>query len=397
MSNPRVLVILDAGAAWSRGILLGFMSIAHERGWELLHYHASTDLDWLANEWAPAAAVVGPELRSTNLAQLPSCPVVFVNCDRSAEGLASACLDEAAVAALAVEHLRGRGLQHLTTFRFDDSPFAVARDAAFCERAIASGAQIAPGWWHEGAESPRQYEVPHALMKWLRELPKPCGLFTCADVWGRVVARYARAAGLRIPEDLALVGVDNDVVECELIVPALSSVAVPWRELGRKAADLVQLALGGTTISGQRSLVQPIDVQARRSSDVLAVTDELTAQAVAWIRAHADRRLTVPVVARAVASSSQRLERHFRSSLGRTVQEEIRRAHVEAAKHVLASTELGLPEVARRSGFSSAALLSVAFQRELGMPPGAYRRRMQEARVDGEIATLGAEPNSDLR
>ena len=192
------------------------------------------------------------------------------------------------------------------------------------------------------------------------------------------MARYAREAGLRVPEDLALVGADNDVLECELISPPLSSVMVPWEEVGRNAATLVRLALGNQPIARRRIAVSPIAVAARRSSQVLAVDDALVASAVAWIREHADQRLTVTMVARAVGGGRQRLERRFRRALDRTIQDEIRRAHVEAAKHWLATTDLGMAEVAKRSGFTSASLLSVAFRREIGMPPGAYRRRVQK-------------------
>jgi LacI family transcriptional regulator len=180
-----------------------------------------------------------------------------------------------------------------------------------------------------------------------------------------------------VPEDLALVGVDNDVLECELMLPPLSSVVVPWLEVGRSAAGLVHRALSGEPIRGQRLVVSPVGVMARRSSAVLAIDDALVAKAVAWIHGNADRRLTVPMIARAVAAGRQQLERRFRRALGRTVQQEIRRAHVDTAKRLLETTRAGLPEVAKRSGFSSAALLNVAFQRELGMPPGAYRRRMR--------------------
>ncbi len=125
-------------------------------------------------------------------------------------------------------------------------------------------------------------------------------------------------------------------------------------------------------------MVAPIEVAARRSSDVLAIDDELVAKAVAWIREHADRRLTVPMVARAVASGRQRLERRFRGALDRTIQEEIRRAHVDRARHFLATTRASLGRSRNEAGFTNAALLNVAFRRELGMPPGTYRRRVQK-------------------
>jgi LacI family transcriptional regulator len=110
---------------------------------------------------------------------------------------------------------------------------------------------------------------------------------------------------------------------------------------------------------------------------VLAIEDELVARAVRWIRANADRRISVPMVAHAIGGGRQRLERRFRAVLNSTVQGEIRRAHVERAKALLGTTTSRLPEIAKRSGFTNAALLTVAFQREVGMPPGAYRRRIR--------------------
>ncbi|MFZ5890470.1 MAG: substrate-binding domain-containing protein [Myxococcota bacterium] len=379
MTAPRVLVVLSTEAAWARGVLRGFMAAAHERGWTLLHYAPSSNLHWLREEWAPSVAVIGPEVGPGALADLAPAQLVSVTVDRSAQGIASVCLNEAAIAKLALEHLLATGLRTVSTFRFDESAFAIARERAFIQGARAAGAKVATGWGSDEAPTPHRGENRAAMVAWLRSLPKPCGIFTCTDGWGRTVARYAHAAGLRVPEDLALVGADNDVLECELIAPPLSSVAIPWNEVGRSAAKLVRGALKQKLTGAERSVIEPVAVVARRSSDVLAVDDPLVEKAVRWIREHAERRLTVPMVARAVGGGRQRLERRFRAVLDRTIQEEIRRAHVELAKHLLATTKISLVELAKRSGFTNAALLSVAFQRELGMPPGAYRRRLQKA------------------
>jgi LacI family transcriptional regulator len=173
------------------------------------------------------------------------------------------------------------------------------------------------------------------------------------------------------------VGADNDALECELISPPLSSVMIPWHEVGQAAEMLVSLALANQPIVGRRLVVSPTAIASRRSSDVLAVDDELVTTAVAWIREHADRRLTVTMVARGLGSGRQRLERRFRRVLDRTIQDEIRRAHCDAARHLLETTDMSITEVARRSGFTNASLFNVAFRREKGIPPGAYRRRVQ--------------------
>ena len=381
MDAPIVLVLLDSGPGWSRGILRGFMALAHERGWTVLHFHPyypPPDLDRLARKYAPAAAVIGPELLGRSMEALAPASIVTVAADRTSEGIASACLDEEAIAALALEHLLAKGLRNVTTFRFAAWRFAVARERAFIERARAAGVTVSPGWASNEVVPTRIEEDPTAMIEWLRGLPKPCGIFTCSDGWARVVARYIRLARLRVPEDLPLIGADNDGVECELLAPPLSSVMIPWQEVGRNAARMVQRSLAGHSIDGDRMITCPIAVFARRSSDIFAIEDALVAKAVRWIRDHASQPLDVPTIARAVGGGRQRLERRFRRLLARTVVEEIRRARVDAARELLHTTRAGLPEVARRSGFRNAALLNAAFQRELGMPPGAYRRRVLE-------------------
>jgi LacI family transcriptional regulator len=279
---------------------------------------------------------------------------------------------------LGLEHLLATGLRQVSTFRLDGSPFGVARERAFVARARNAGVHVAPGWGSGDAPSPWRGEDAEGIVAWLLGLPKPCGLFTCADHWARIVSRYVRLSGLRVPDDLALVGVDNDVAECELLSRPLSSVVVAWEELGERAAPLVQRSLEGARLERQRWLTPPVAVAARRSSEVFAVEDAVVAKAMRWIRQNASQHLNVPMVAHAVGGGRQRLERRFRRALDRTVQDEIRRARVEIAMRLLRTTQVGLLEIAKQSGFSSAALLSLAFKREIGMPPGVYRRRAPE-------------------
>jgi LacI family transcriptional regulator len=370
----RVLVVLDTAGAWSRGILRGFVGVANQQGWTVLHYHTGADLGWLAEAMTPNAAVLGPAIGSAWPEALSDCVRVAANLDLSASGIASVCLDDERVGETAFRHLSGRGLQNVAVFRFDDAPFGATRERSFCQAATKAGARVAPGWWQAGAPPPRAAEHPTELVNWIVGLPKPCGVFTCCDAWARVVTRYARVAGVRIPEDLALVGADNDALECELIAPPLSSVAVPWNLMGEHLALLVAEGLAGNAIDGQRVVVPPLDVVTRRSSDTLAISDPLVVRAVEWIQTHAPERMTVPMVASAVNATRQRLERRFRGILGRTVAQEIRRTRVEGAKHLLTTTTLALPDVARESGFTTAALLSEAFRRELGVSPGRFRR-----------------------
>jgi LacI family transcriptional regulator len=327
--------------------------------------------------WKPQVVLLGPEMSGPWPQSLRSAVGISINADRTAEGIASVCLDEEEIAKVALAHLLSKGLTNVTTFRFDETAFAAARERAFHDTARVSGARLIDGWWKPGTEPSRNDEDPAAMVSWLTGLPRPCGVFACCDTWAGVVARYALAAELRVPEDVSIVGVDNDAIQCELTAPPLSSVMVPWQNLGRQAGQWVRQVLAGQAIAGKRVAMSPGHVVTRRSSDALAIEDPLVGRAVAWIHKHSGRPLTVPEVARASATSRRRLERRFHAVLGRTVVQEIRRIRVETAKRLLAATRHDLAQIAKLCGFTSAALLSVAFRREVGVPPGAYRRRLK--------------------
>lgn len=371
---PRVLIVLDAASAWSRGVLRGFTAVARQKRWRLLHYHPMTDIKWLVDVWQPAAVVLQASLHE-NVKALSACVVVSVNDDCSERGIASICLDEAAIGKLAANHLLATGLTKLATFRFNDGLFALERERSFRRAVADNGAQVVPGWWVDGVTPRRSVEDPAALVTWVTGLPRPCGLFACTDSWARIAARYAEVAGVRVPEDIALIGVDNDIVDCELASPPLSSVAVPWLTVGQQAAALAEQALAGKAIAGQRVVIAPVDVIPRRSTDVTAIDDPVVARAVSWIVEHATQRVTLNAVARAAACSRQRLEQRFRAALGRTVMQEVRRVRSDEAKRLLSTTKSTLDIVAKRCGFADAAALSVAFRRQTGMPPGTYRRK----------------------
>lgn len=373
---PRVLIVLGTGGGWSRGILRGFVSAAHEQDWNVLHYHPTPNLDWLAREWKPDAIALGPEFHERWPAGLRARVMVSVNADRTAQGIGSVCLNEAQIARVALEHLLSKGLKNVTTFHFDDAPFAVARVQAFVHAAKRRGVIGVEGK-DLGGPQHTAVEEPAAIIAWIRQLPKPCGVFAVCDSAAHLVARYARAAELRVPEDIAILGVDNDVIQCELTVPPLSSVVVPWQSVGRHAAELVWLGLGGKATADKRIAIDPGHVVARRSSDAMAIDDPLVARAARFIRDRSGQPLTVPLVAQAVATSRRRLERRFHAVLGRTVVQEIRRVRVELAKHMLATTAHNLAHIAKLCGFTNATLLNLAFHREVRLTPGVYRRRMR--------------------
>jgi LacI family transcriptional regulator len=387
MHPPTILLTLDLRSAWDRGVLAGLIERGRERGWSLvMSSPEAAPAD--AATWNASVVVTGALTPPDRLAALDGRKVFTVTHDQTALGVPSVTIDEAAVGELAARHLLATGVRDMSAFTYDHSAFGRARAAAFRRTVEQAGATYHAGGEFSNNPADPDFCSHDAINAWLANLPKPCGVFACCDNWARPVATFCRHQDLRIPEDVSLVGVDNDRFVCELLSPPLSSVAVPWREMGNIVARMIDDHLSGRPIDPLRVDVKPIGVVTRRSSDVLAIDDPEVAAAVAWIRRNANRPVSVPDILRAVPTYRQKLERRFRAVLGRTVMDEVRRAHVDLAKSLLVTTQLAMPEIAAASGFTNATLLGIAFRRETGLKPSEYRRRFRAAAGGDEDETV---------
>jgi len=178
-----------------------------------------------------------------------------------------------------------------------------------------------------------------------------------------------------VPDEVAVVAVDNDELLCELAHPPLSSVIPNTRRTGYEAAALLDRLMSGGKSRGETHLIPPLGVATRLSTDVLAIEDPHVSRAVRFIREHACDGINVQDVLRAVPQSRRLLEGRFRKLLGRTPHEEILRVQVQRVKQLLTETDLTLDAIAERTGFSHTEYLSVVFRREVGTPPGRFREQ----------------------
>jgi LacI family transcriptional regulator len=289
--------------------------------------------------------------------------------------------DDHSIGQLGAAHLLDRGFRHFGFVGHPHHAYSVRREAGFRQTIEPTGYTL--DYYYDHDERPfdpmgRLWALDKALQRWVRSLPKPAGIFAPNDLWGVQLTEVCRQAELRVPEDVAIVGVDNDDLLCELARPSLSSVALPVERIGYEAAALLERLLAKEAPPRQPLLLPPLGVAIRQSSNVLALSDPDVVAALRFIREHAHTPLRVKDVLREVPVSRRSLERRFRKILNRGLWEEIRRAHMERAKHLLAATEFSMAEVAKQAGFSGAEQLSVVFRQELGLPPSAYRRQISK-------------------
>jgi LacI family transcriptional regulator len=279
------------------------------------------------------------------------------------------------IAVLAAEHLAERGFRHFAYCGYAATPingWSNERETAF--RAHIERLGRTCDVFEDRSRRPHQWASrQRAIGEWLRKLPKPVGVMAANDNRGRQVLEACRAYDLAVPDEIAVIGVDNDELLCRLSAPPLSSVEQGARGLGYAAAALLSDMMAGRRTRQRRFVIDPKGVVTRHSTDVLAIDEPKVAQAMAFIKEHAARGIKVPDVVAAVAISRSGLESRFGSVLGYTIRTAIRRTQLERARHLVQETEMPLKQVAAESGFKSIQHMTTVFVKAFGRTPATFR------------------------
>jgi LacI family transcriptional regulator len=222
---------------------------------------------------------------------------------------------------------------------------------------------------------PRDWDKEQAqLGTWIARLPKPIGIFAINDSLGMRVLEACHLIGAAVPDQVAVLGLENDELVCSMACPPLSSVSTNAETIGYRAAELLDQLMHGAAPPRKVVAVEPISVVTRQSTDVQAHMDEIVAKAVRFIRSWAAEGINVDDVLREVDVSRSSLDRRFKAALGRTPHEEIVRAQLHVAMQMLAETDFNLTQIAVKAGFKHAAYMGAVFRRELKMTAGQYRQ-----------------------
>lgn len=377
----RVAILVEWSRAYGRGVIDGIARFARE------HEHWSLDFEprgfeapppWLA-DWQGDGILA--RLPSRSLAEAvvaKQVPLVDLFGTCSDSGLPDVAGDSAQVAKLAFDHLWEQGFRQFAYCGLQPGLNRYIDERGELFRELAEGAGCP---FHAFASMVVGVTVPDWELEqqrqaaWLKELPKPIGVLACYDEPGCHLLNACRQAGLRVPEEVAVVSVGNDAVLCEMTRPTLSSIDHDAPLIGYQAAGWLDKLMQGARPPRKPLRVAPRGLAARRSTDMLVADDADLAAALAYIRSHVFEGIGVIDVARHAAVSQSVLERKFRTFLGRTPKAELLRLQMARAKELLGESELSLKEISHRCGFSSDKYFSDAFSRQCGIPPAAYRRQ----------------------
>jgi LacI family transcriptional regulator len=289
--------------------------------------------------------------------------------------------DDVGIGRMAAEYLSDLGLRNIGFIGFGTVQFNKLRFKGFSEALAKVGVVPDVCSWNDqlpdGASITAPAGVNRGVLGWLLKLPKPVGVFGVNDKVAAEVLEICRAAGIRVPEEVCVLGVDNDELLTRVANPPLSSIALHAQKIGFEAARLLDSFMSGVEPPKKPILLPPERVVARQSTNLLAIEDADVVAAVRYIREHIHQHITVRHLLEAVPVNRRYLERKFKEALGRTPLQEIRRARLEKAKELLSNTDLSMPAVARRSGFPNPERLANVFHAMTGTTPTQFRRKFR--------------------
>ena len=319
-------------------------------------------------------------------------PLVDLNDTAPFPGVPKIRPDNVGIGHLGAEHFIERGYQKFGFAGFGNTLWSRDRRDGFVEAVRLAERECSvfevdyPGdatpFWEE--------EQIAKLAAWLKGLPKPIGIMACVDLHAQQLISAAHAADLLVPEEVAVLGANNDTIRCELADPALSSVAPNAFQSGYRAAALLGDLLGGIKPESYDQRVEPLGVVTRHSTDVLAVEDRNVAAALSFIRERACYGITVNQVLEHAHASRSQMERKFRQCIGRSPQSEIRRVQLRKIRQLLLETDFPLKRIAELTGFEHMEYMCVLFKRMTGVSPGSYRVRMQDKSVAAVTSAASA-------
>lgn len=407
----RVAVLIESSRALGRGMIEGIARYSRLHGPWSMYFEpqglGAAPPEWLStwdgdgilariDDQVMADAVLATGLPAIDLrGRLPELELPFIGGNNES------------ITRLAFEHLRDRGLsrfafcgvppgqmrtldlrrahfvQHVNSAGFSCEVYTgdSAANVKSRRKLVRSGTDAGtPGIPAADFGSRGWEEEQTDLARWVKALPKPVGIMACHDPRGYQLVDACRRAAVLVPDQAAIVAVDNDPVLCLMANPPMTSIDTDGIRIGYEAASRLHHMMIGETDSAAPLLLEPRKLVARRSSDMLAIDDPDIAKSVRFIRDHACDGVRVDAVVRHVAMSRSVFERRFKRILGRTPKAELLRIQIERAKQLLGETDLGLAAIADQAGFSNEKYFSDAFFRQTNQRPTDFRR---EARPTG--------------
>ena len=375
----HIALALPLDIVFVERLLPGILDFARDQGgWVFTRIpeRLTSSFEWLRNWEGDGAFVLISNKTDVKVAQSLPIPIVNVGGYVKDARVPTVTLDQQMVGRLAAEHLLARRFHRFGYYGVRGLWYSEQRRIGFETALLAAGYKCSSIESTNLIRSPWDWRrVGGQLARWLRSLQPPVGIMASWDLRAQMLSEACTMIGLRVPEDVAIVGVDNDPIACEFCIPQLTSVSRNDREVGWQAANLLSQLLEGKRSLKLPILIPPDRVVARRSTDTLVIEDAEVARIVQQVRDHLNEVFGVERILRLSPLSRRQLEQRFRRSVGSSPYAFLNELRVERAKLLLAqSHKRALTTVASECGFSELRRFRMVFRRITKLSPAEYRR-----------------------
>jgi LacI family transcriptional regulator len=376
---PKIALLIETSREFGRSFLYGVARYSRTHGpW--VFYKETGGLERSIpkiKNWG-ADAVMSRTIKNTEQLHSLNIPIIYIIHQEIKDSpYPSVVTNSETIAQMAAEHFLDRGFQNFAYCGFDTMSWSVQRGRFFGQFIKKAGFDVSY-YTQPASKLLQRWENEQAhLADWLKKLPKPVAVMACNDDRGQHVIEACKMVNIKIPEEVVVLGADNDVLVCDLCEPPLSSIALNTEKAGYDSAELLDELMHGEKMTGQQIVVEPTHIVTRRSTDVLSIQDPDVAEALRFIRNNCRNQITVEDVVNALPISRRVLEKRFRKLLNRSVLEEIRKARTDAAARMLVETEMSISQIAEKLGYTETAHLSRYFHKEKGVSPIAFRKRIR--------------------
>jgi len=374
----RVALIIETSNSYARGLLHGIRSYTRiNKNWSIYiveHGRGKPQPSWLKN-WKGDGIIARIENKEVaNIVLESGLPTIDVSAGRYIPNLILVETNDKEITKLAIGHLLSCGLKNFAYCGDDYFNWSKWRRQNF--KKITSGLDYKCFEYDfntRGDSKNGWVEEQIKLTSWIESLPKPIGIMACYDICGQKLSEACRESNITVPDEVAIIGVDNDDLLCDLADPPLSSVIPNTYLTGYKAAQLLEKLMSGKNISHSTHLIEPIGIAQRQSTNIIAVKDKFVAKAIEFIHKNFHKSITVEDCLNNIPVSRRVLERRFYKELNRTPYEEIIRLKLTKVKQLLVETNLPLYLIAEKTGFKHIEYMSSLFKKKIGMPPSHFR------------------------
>ena len=384
-ADKHVALLIETSRSYGRGLLRGIIRYQREHGpWSI--YFEPRGLNDSAPNWLKSWRGHGilariNDRRTAQIIRNSRIPAVDLRFAVPNLGLPAVGIDNATVVRRALDHFLDRGY---TRFAFCSYPIGSSRwmdiRAELFQRLVVSRGFVCEVHAGKARNSapPSWEQDQQQLTRWVKRLPKPIAVMACNDDRGLQLLDACRRAGVRVPDDVSVLGVDNDEFMCGLATPPLSSIDINLEGIGYRAAELLAGLMRGRKPAAEPLLLPAGEVVSRQSTDALAIGDPELSAAIRYLREHACDPLRMRDVTKATGMERRTLERRMKALFGRSPKEELLRIQIDEAKRLLSSTQLSIKAVAVRTGFRNSRYFSNVFRTRVGRAPGQFRRLPRE-------------------